>query len=747
MWFGTYGGGVSRYDGTSFTSQGGLVPYGVFSMFQDRDGQLWFGTVDGVTRYDGKDFTAFTTQDGLVGGNWVASIFQDGDGHLWFGMWGGVTRYDGTSFTSFTPQDGLAGTNVSTIYQDREGYLWFGTAGGVSRYDGRSFTTLTTQDGLVDNYVLSMLHDEDGQLWFGTQKGVSRYDGQSFTTFTTQDGLVSRDVWSIFQDGDRQLWFGTRKGLNRYDGTSFTPFTTQDGLAGNFVISIFRDRDGQLWFGTDGGVSRYDGTSFTPFTMRDGLAGNSVLSILQDGDGQLWFGTDGGVSRYDGKTFQTLVRWDGLAYNVVTSIVQDQEGCLWFGTPGGVTRFRPPSSVPPPVFIDAVVADRRYEKPSELSLPSSAGLVVFEFHGISFKTRPEAMVYRYRLEGHEAEWHSTHAQRVEYEDLPLGKYLFEVEAVDRDLVYSQRPATVRLTVHPPYGIIMLSSGLGLALVGLVIASGFVIKRQRERNQAREQLVREMEEELQTAHDLQMGLMPTEAPRIESFDIIGRCLPANHVGGDFFQYFPISDNRLAISLADVTGHAMEAAVPVMMFSGILDNQMEAGDSLEDLFTKLNRSLHRNLNSRTFVCFTMGELEIKTRQFRVSNGGCPYPYHYRASTSEVAEIQVDAYPLGVRAETTFSVKEIQLEPEDRVIFCSDGIIEAENAEGEIFGFERTAETIRKGCQEGLSAAALLDRIIGEVKAFAGDVPQGDDQTVVVLTVEEGLHEKNQPRHRTA
>jgi len=89
--------------------------------------------------------------------------------------------------------------------------------------------------------------------------------------------------------------------------------------------------------------------------------------------------------------------------------------------------------------------------------------------------------------------------------------------------------------------------------------------------------------------------------------------------------------------------------------------------------------------------------------------------------------------VRPTITYPVIEVQLEPGDCIVFCSDGIIEAENAGGELFGFERTAETIRKGCQEDLSAEGLLDRIIQEVKAFAGDTPQRDDMTVVVLRVE--------------
>lgn len=179
--------------------------------------------------------------------------------------------------------------------------------------------------------------------------------------------------------------------------------------------------------------------------------------------------------------------------------------------------------------------------------------------------------------------------------------------------------------------------------------------------------------------------------------------------------------------------MEAAVPVMMFSGVLESEIKRGESLVDLFSSLNQTLCKTLDKRTFVCFSMGELDTETKKFRFSNGGCPYPYHYKAVSGDVSELQVDAYPLGVRAETDYPVIETQLGIGDRIVFCSDGIIEAENSSGDIFGFERTADTIRKGCSQNLSAPQLLDYLINEVKAFTGDTPQGDDQTVVVLQVE--------------
>ncbi len=346
LWFGTDGGGVSRYDGksfTNFTTAQGLVNNGVYSMTVDKTGNLWFGTLGGVSRYDGKSFTNFTTTQGLAS-NTVLSITEDKTGNLWFGTYlCGVSRYNGKSFTNFTTAQGLPNNNVICITEDKTGNLWFGTAEGLSCYDGKSFTNFTTAQGLASNDVFSMIEDKTGNLWFGTLgSGVSRYDGKSFTNFTTAQGLASNIVLNITEDKTGNLWFGTESsGLSRYNGKSFTNFTTAQGLANNTLRSIAEDKTGNLWFGSEGGgVSRYDGKSFTNFTTAQGFANINVNSIIEDKTGNLWFGTGyGGVIRYDGKSFTNLTTAQGLVNNSVWSITEDKTGNLWFATNGGVSCY------------------------------------------------------------------------------------------------------------------------------------------------------------------------------------------------------------------------------------------------------------------------------------------------------------------------------------------------------------------------------------------------------------------------
>jgi ligand-binding sensor domain-containing protein len=466
LWAATYGGGVSCLYArtiTNFTVEDGLPDHFAMSIFLDNMGNLWAGSDwRGLGRYDGKTWTTFTEDDGLIGDS-VPSIIQDREGNIWFGTKRGISRYDGQTWTNYTEADGVSG-HVRGIIQDQSGHLWIrgNYSNGVSRFDGEMWTAYTTDDGLAGRHVRSMIQDQEGVFWFGTFDGLSRFDGEMWTVYTTDDGLAGNSVGSIVQDREGNIWFGTGGGVSRFDGEMWTVYTTDDGLAGNSVRSIVQDREGDIWFGTNGGVSRYNGTEWTTYTTEDGLSHNAVESIFQDQSGMLWFLTFGGVSRYDGQTFQILIRQDGLGSNSVRNILEDPDGVIWMSTGAGLTRFQPPVPAPPGIAIEAVVADKVYGRVDTLTFPSTTPLVSFEFSGFSYKTLPNGMVYRYRLKGYNNEWNTTRKRRVDYEALPVGRYTFEVLAVDRDLAYSKSPATVNLDVfYQPIGSVVQISEVDL----------------------------------------------------------------------------------------------------------------------------------------------------------------------------------------------------------------------------------------------------------------------------------------------
>ncbi|NKB71414.1 MAG: hypothetical protein GKR89_30445 [Candidatus Latescibacteria bacterium] len=472
LWFTAYSAGASSFDGHTWRPFSKDVPnsnvYG-YHKLRDRRGNWWFSSATGLHRYS-DEWTAFTAADGLPEGtDRTYSIAQDQRDHLWFGTGAGAARFDGIYMTAYPSTDGLISASVWGLLLDRAGALWLGGS-PVNRFDGKNWTTFSSADGLVDGFIFTLAQTDDGALWFGgieTGKGISRFNGQTWSTFTTEDGLADNHVLSSTVDSRDNLWLGFLSdsgtgGVSRFDGETWTNFTTQDGLAHNRVKWILEDDQGRYWFATADGASRYDGQTWTNFTRRDGLADNFVETIFQDRAGHLWFGTNGGVSRYDGQVFQSLTQRDGLGGNAVWWIHQDDQGQYWFATNGGVTRFRPAPPAPPPVAIEAVVADQRYESVNSLTLDTGPSLVAVEYGARSFRTRPEAMVYRYRLRGHEEDWTNTHTRRVEYAQLPVGEYTFEVVAVDRDLVYSEEPASVHLTIRPQ----TFTSPLRLAAVEL-----------------------------------------------------------------------------------------------------------------------------------------------------------------------------------------------------------------------------------------------------------------------------------------
>ena len=497
LWFGTgeyrvvnQEGGVSRYDGekfTNFTTEDGLTHNRVSVILEDREEYLWFGTWQGgVSRYDGGRFTTFTEADGL-GDSDVRVIMEDRRGHLWFGTAGGVSRYDGARFTTFTTADGLSHNSVLAMIEDRQGHLWFGMGEfyglrpgyGLSCYDGGRFTTFTTADGLVHDKVKAITEDGAGNLWIATDGGVSRYDGESFTNFTQEDGLAGPAVNNILVDRRGDLWFGTPQGVNRYDGKRIAMHASVDGERLAEVHDALEDRRGHLWFALGlrearsqkefaYGAYRFDGERYRVFTTEDGLAHNMVFSLLEDRRGDLWFGTLQGVSRYDGQVFQTLRRRDGLAHHEVNHLIQDQHGDIWIATSKGVTRYRP-LHIPFSVRLTNVVADRPYGTVERLDLPAGQGYLSFSFQADRLQTRAETIVYRYRLAGYEEDWQQTRTGQAQYHDLVPGAYTFVVEAVDRDLNYTE-PVEVAVTVQAPWHSSVWKVGLLLG-VGLGLGGG------------------------------------------------------------------------------------------------------------------------------------------------------------------------------------------------------------------------------------------------------------------------------------
>jgi len=286
-------------------------------------GVRWFGTNGGgVAKYNGTTWTKYTTSNGLAN-NTVYGIAVDGSSNKWFATNGGVNKYTGTSWTKYTTAQGLASNATRCVAADNSGEIWVGTsASGLSRYNGTSWTKYNTgNSGLAANAVRGVAVDSSNNKWIATSNGVSKYDGTTWTNYG-KPPLVSLDAAAVAVAPNGDKWIGTSSGVNRLVGTSWTSYTTNDGLAKNDTLSIAVDSSGIVWAGSNNsGVSKFTGT--TPWTVystsNSGLVNNIVNAITTESSKNQWFGTDAGVSWHSMKDpAHAAISPDSLTFNLNT---------------------------------------------------------------------------------------------------------------------------------------------------------------------------------------------------------------------------------------------------------------------------------------------------------------------------------------------------------------------------------------------------------------------------------------------
>ncbi len=338
---------ITQYGLSNWKTSDGLPQNSVEAIAQTHDGYLWFGTQEGLVRFDGVRFTVFEKRS-LPETNLhrVVALLAARDGSLWIGHYSGLLRYKDGVFINYTKRGDVSDDIVWSLGEGLDGSIWIGTyTGGLIRFKDKVFTRYTTAQGLPGNSINAILPAKDGSLWIGTNgSGLSHYRDGKFTNFSVRDGLSDNLVWAVHEDEHRDIWVGTNNGLDLiHEGRRFsTKFTTANGLSNNSIRVITEDRDGSLWVGTDGGgLNRYANGSFSKFGTADGLSDNSVSSILEDREGSLWVGTQsGGINQLRPGKFKTITTIEGLAGNLVWAVLQASDGSVWVGTSSGASHLK-----------------------------------------------------------------------------------------------------------------------------------------------------------------------------------------------------------------------------------------------------------------------------------------------------------------------------------------------------------------------------------------------------------------------
>ncbi|MEM1319985.1 MAG: two-component regulator propeller domain-containing protein [Bacteroidota bacterium] len=378
IWMGTWGGGLTRYDGLNFqnfTREDGLLSNYIQALHEDGQQQIWIGTDRGLCRYDGRQFQTISFADGA--NRAVNSITHAPNGELWIGtlqglyqlrdsllhpidirplpsntpvrsclmdrykrLWiatnQGVMRIDDSGRRLFGLEEGLTSLDVQGLLEDRQGHIWMATgSSGINIFDGARIARFEGSNEIEESGLANCLFEsKEGNIWVGTQlKGAyvwSRADS-SYSYLGQTEGLESNSVKAIIEDRWGHIWLGTSGGgVSCYFGRQFLHYELRDGLLDEHIYALHRDSADRLLLGTGRGLTQLDKGQLRHFNASNGFKNIKIKALHRDYEGQLWIGTEGqGLAIQDSRGYRWLRGWDGLRGDIVQDFAQDTAGHIW----------------------------------------------------------------------------------------------------------------------------------------------------------------------------------------------------------------------------------------------------------------------------------------------------------------------------------------------------------------------------------------------------------------------------------
>ncbi len=238
-------------------------------------------------------------------------------------------------------------------------------------------------------------------------------------------------------------------------------------------------------------------------------------------------------------------------------------------------------------------------------------------------------------------------------------------------------------------------------------------------------------ELEIARDMQQQLLPAAPPTIPGVAVTGISLPASDVGGDYYDFFILGPHRLAVAIGDVTGHGVSSGLMMALAKGGLHNQVRNDAHPSAVMAAMNQLIAVSGGKRDLMTLAYAVIDTSRRSLEIANAGHPFAYRYCAATGQVEAIEHGAYPLGARLAGQYPTRQLTYHPGDTLAFYTDGLVEARNRQGEVFGFERLERLI---AQRGASPATELQAtLLQALRSFLGDSPAEDDVTLVIIRFE--------------
>ncbi len=482
---------VSAYNGQSFWTGKGFQEFKAVtskediqftSILEDNEGNYWVGTMEkGVYKLRPSVITTIGFDQGLLNDK-MLSLTTLKDGRVLFATnCGGIYEFKGKEVEPLALNQWLPNQCVWSIFEDSKGRVWFGARElyRVNSLD-KPGNLIGKEQGFTGNDIYAIYEDSEGNIWIGCFNGLYRFDGKSYHRFSIEDGLAYNDTRTIFEDSKGNLWVGSSSGLSVLRGDEIRKISLLDGVDVSksnpepYIRAIHEDENGTMWFGSYGsGIFRLKDGELSNIRAEDGLFDNIVSHLREDEFGNFWMGSNRGIFRAkradlndfsDGKVNSV----SSISYGVEDgmksaetnggfqpSTIFDEEGNIYFPTISGVavvaTKKIEDVTNAPPVYIERLSSSEDQIPLSEsITLPYDNAYIEIRYTALNYKD-PDKLIFRYKMEGFDNNWINVDNRRIAlYSKIPPGNYTFQVNASTNNGVWSEKGASLKITVVPPF---------------------------------------------------------------------------------------------------------------------------------------------------------------------------------------------------------------------------------------------------------------------------------------------------------
>jgi ligand-binding sensor domain-containing protein/serine phosphatase RsbU (regulator of sigma subunit) len=701
----------------------GLPNKDVQTIFQDFEGNMWFGTFGGGLIEKPVERFSFYNNKDTEKKEPVLSVLMDREQNLWAGTDKGLS---GNAFSRdketliFDPDEFREG-QVNAMMQDVGGTIWIGTGqSGIYTYDpgkGR-LKNFSKENRLPVSSVNCILQTKSGNIAIGTQEGACVYDpvSKKVKCITTLEGLLHNDVISLFEDSRQRLWICSHQAPPYYlHDSEFTVFKDIPGLKSYNINGVTEDEAGNIWIASEGdGIFVYNGNTFKNYTEKNGLLSDYCYAVVVDKNGSVWITHKNGLSEkkktYAG--FRTYTKADGLKFteNNLNAFSKDPDGNIWFGTTDGIVRYNPETGgsivAEPRLNISGVYLNNSFHKAGATIVKRFDNYDTrIEFIAVSL-TDPAKVLYKYRLLGVDSVWRTTANRFVEYPRLSDGTYIFQVMARNSAGLWTSNPAEMKFEISLPF---WKRIWFYIALVLLVIAIASVITYLRTKNLRRAKLLLEVKVKQKTyllqrekdnveqikgeleiknkditdsinyAKRIQEALLPSKHyifKKLSQTFIYFR--PRDIVSGDFYWFTETPDSYI-IAAVDCTGHGVPGAFMSLIGSTLLNEIINTNGitSPARILTELNAKIVETLKQERSGFYSYDGMDMALCTINKQKTKCLFASAYRPlyfiRNGDLREIKGNSYSIGgksILGEKVFNEHELDLEKNDMLYIFSDG-----------------------------------------------------------------------------